>query len=109
MALYNRINKEVLKQLIQEETFERKTFSFYRYVIIGDPQAYRDRLFEEWDKLNCKGRIYIAREGINAQMSVPEHNIDSFQKLLNETVELNGLLKMMANRFLNSPLKLSPK
>lgn len=43
--LANRINKDVLKQRLREETFTRKTISFYRYVSIADPHALRDRLF----------------------------------------------------------------
>ncbi len=38
----------------------------------------RDTLYREWSELNCLGRIYVAREGINAQMNVPEHNWTAF-------------------------------
>jgi UPF0176 protein len=72
---------EMLKRL-QEETFKRITLSFYRYVIIEDPQGLRDELFSKWSELNVLGRIYIAHEGINAQMSVPEANFDAFTKQL---------------------------
>jgi len=78
MQLYNKIDKRVLKQRLQEETFKRVTVSFYRYVIIEDPQALRDELYMAWDKLGAFGRIYLATEGINAQMSVPEHNWEAF-------------------------------
>ncbi|HPF52483.1 MAG TPA: hypothetical protein PK335_12950, partial [Draconibacterium sp.] len=82
MHLYNRINKEELKQRLAEETFERKTISFYRYFILDDPQTFRDDLFRDWFPLDCFGRIYVAREGINAQMSVPEHNWNAFLETL---------------------------
>ncbi|HYQ57859.1 MAG TPA: rhodanese-related sulfurtransferase [Draconibacterium sp.] len=78
MFLYNRINKEELKERLQAEAFNRKTISFYRYHILEDPQTFRDELFRDWFQLNCFGRIYVAREGINAQMSVPEHNWNAF-------------------------------
>ena len=78
MLLHNRINKAELKRKLQEETFTRRTISLYRYVEIDDPQAYRDDLYKKWSALNCFGRIYVAREGINAQMSVPEDQLPVF-------------------------------
>ena len=82
MHLYNRINKEELKQRLAEENFQRLTISLYRYFILDDPQAFRDELFRDWFPLGCFGRIYVAREGINAQMSVPEHNWEAFLETL---------------------------
>ena len=82
MQLYNKIDKNVLKQRLMDEPFKRKTISFYRYVIIDDPQTLRDELYLNWKKLGCFGRIYLATEGINAQMSVPEHNWDKFMESL---------------------------
>jgi UPF0176 protein len=76
--LVNRIDKNILKQRLREETFKRKTISFYRYVNIEHPHELRDELFKNWSELNCFGRIYLAHEGINAQMSVPEHHWDAF-------------------------------
>ena len=88
MQLYNKLSKEELQKQLEEENFQRKTISFYRYVNIQNPQEYRDQLFEKWFSLDCKGRIYIAKEGINAQMSIPEHNLDDFFTYLNNTKEL---------------------
>ncbi len=70
--------QDMLKRLY-EETFKRVTLSFYSYVIIDDPQGLRDELFKKWSSLNVLGRIYLAHEGINAQMSVPEANLDKFR------------------------------
>lgn len=80
--LENRINKEILKQRLSNETFTRKTLSFYRYLNLENPSEFRDDLFRKWTELNCFGRIYIAREGINAQMSVPQHNLEKFLQQL---------------------------
>jgi UPF0176 protein len=79
MLLQNRVNKKELKKRIQEETIERITVSFYRYVIIPNPQELRDSLFKQWSDLNILGRIYLATEGINAQMSVPKENWETFK------------------------------
>lgn len=81
-ALYNKYDREELQKRLDAEDFTRRTVSFYRYVIIENVEEMRDRLYAMWDDLNCLGRIYIAREGINAQMNVPEHNWEAFVKQL---------------------------
>ena len=78
MSLHNRADREELQRRLENEDFGRITISFYRYVRIVDPDALRNDLFIRWEQLNCLGRIYLAGEGINAQMSVPEHNADLF-------------------------------
>lgn len=78
MFLYNRINSEVLKSKLREEKFSRKTISFYRYHLLDNPGEFRNILYQEWFQLNCFGRVYIAREGINAQMSIPENQMETF-------------------------------
>jgi UPF0176 protein len=91
MFLHNRVNKKELKKRIQEETTKRITVSFYRYVIIDNPQELRDDLFKQWNALNILGRIYVAREGINAQMSVPEENWEIFRFNLNADKRFEGV------------------
>lgn len=76
--LVNRTDKNVLKQRLKEENIVRKTISFYRYVQIPNPSELRDELFKTWAGFNCFGRIYLAHEGINAQMSVPADNWEAF-------------------------------
>jgi UPF0176 protein len=82
MRLYNIFDSKVLKEALLSEPFVRKTISFYRYFIIDQPQEFRDLIYRDWAGLNCFGRIYIAREGINAQMSVPEPNYGAFLETL---------------------------
>ncbi len=96
MALHNRINKRELKKKLMEETFKRVTVSFYRYVLINDPAELRNNLYLVFDKLGIFGRIYLAKEGINAQISVPEMNWESFLKVINDDT-----------RFSNIPLKIA--
>ena len=91
MFLYNRVNKKELKQKLREEDLKRNTLSFYRYVIFDNPLEMRNKLFREWSEMNIFGRIYIAREGINAQMSVPENNWKEFIKKLNSHKELKNI------------------
>ncbi len=78
MFLYNRINRQELRKKAAKDPFRRITLSFYRYERIADPSGLRNSLYKFWQSLNVLGRIYIAREGINAQLSVPEHSIDAF-------------------------------
>ena len=78
MPLFNKYDKQLLKKQLMEESFHRITISFYKYVIIEDPAVLRDELYEEWDKLKVFGRTYLAKEGVNAQMSVPEQHWEEF-------------------------------
>ena len=89
--LVNRENKDVLKQRLKEENIERKTISFYRYVNIPNPQELRDELFKAWSNWNCFGRIYIAHEGINAQMSVPVKVWDDFVNYVNQLEQFKNV------------------
>jgi UPF0176 protein len=84
MFLYNRVNKKELRKKVAAETFKRVTLSFYRYVNISNPVKLRDELFAFWQSLNVLGRIYVANEGINAQLSVPEHNFQAFKDDLSQ-------------------------
>ncbi len=76
--LFNRKNKSQLIEQQLKEPFKRKTCSFYRYIKIADTQSMRDSLYREWTELNVLGRVYLAKEGINAQISIPEPNWDDF-------------------------------
>ena len=91
-ALFNKIDKDVLKKELAQEPFERITASFYVYHPIDDPQLFRDELFMAWNKLNIFGRIYVATEGINAQLSVPEHHWNQFLETMNSFPILKNIL-----------------
>ena len=82
--LYNQKDRLQLKAELAAENFTRMTCSFYRYVNIDKPNALRDELYNQWIELNVLGRVYIAEEGINAQISIPEPVFDTFIGLLNK-------------------------
>lgn len=90
-VLHNRINNEELKQRLYEEIEPRTTVSFYKYFHITDPQVFRDELFIKASALNVFGRIYVAHEGINAQISVPQSNFEAFKEMLYAYPELDDL------------------
>lgn len=81
-VLHNRVSNEELKARMLAETTPRKTISFYKYFPIEDPQQFRDDLYRKFEALKVFGRIYIAHEGINAQISVPEPNFEAFKETL---------------------------
>ncbi len=91
MQLHNKINREELKKQLAESTEPRVTISFYQYAKIGNPQVFRDFLFLEWEKLGVFGRIYVAEEGINAQISVPNESFTSFQESLGKITFLENV------------------
>ena len=78
--LYNTEDKRVLRQRMLADSTPRTTVSFYKYHQIEDPQGFRDALFARWNELGVLGRTYIASEGINAQISVPTENFETFVK-----------------------------
>lgn len=114
MALYNRIDKKLLKERLASDKTPRKTVSFYRYVHIEDPAGYRDHLYREWDSIDCMGRIYLAHEGINAQMSVPSHHWEAFLAHLEHDNYLKGVPLKVAveddgKSFYKLKIKVRPK
>ena len=89
--LFNKINREVLKKDLLNETFERVTVSFYKYFEIHSPGIFRDDLYKKFDQLKIFGRVYIAKEGINAQISIPTYNWNVFKDKLGKIKELKDV------------------
>ena len=91
MPLHNRIDKRILKDRLKVIPYQRKTLSFYKYHHIENPAAFRDELYLSLDKLNVWGRIYIAHEGINAQLSVPVEFFNDLKQYLYQISFLDGV------------------
>mgnify|MGYP003595191974 CR=1 FL=1 len=90
--LHNRYSREdLLKKIAAAPPVERRTFSFYRYVTLANPRLLRDELYREWSELGVLGRIYLATEGINAQLAVPLENVEKFKALIEARAEFKGL------------------
>lgn len=83
--------REEKKSAVAQDNIQRTTLSFYRYVKIADVQAFRDALHTKLFELGCLGRIYVAEEGINAQMNVPTHNWELFDAYIQSLTELCGI------------------
>lgn len=91
MQLWNTLSKEELEQKWREKGYEWVTISFYQYAKIDNPQVFRDHLYGILQSLDVLGRIYVAKEGINAQISVPKHNVDKFRDELYQISFLDGI------------------
>ena len=74
-----------------QETEPRTTISFYNYFYINEPKQFRDELYANLRELKVFGRIYIAREGINAQLSVPASNFDALKNYIDTLQGLEHL------------------
>ncbi len=87
----NTLSAPQAKAKLAEESFVRKTLSFYRYVNLEDPQTLRDELYKAWEALGVLGRVYVANEGINAQISVPEPELENFRAHLESVLAFSGV------------------
>ena len=89
--LFNKVNRELLKKALINEPFKRFTASFYKYFEVDSPSSFRDNIYSKFNQLKIFGRIYIAKEGINAQVSVPEHKWSAFFEEIKKMNELNNI------------------
>lgn len=114
MQLHNKLSSKERSKILDKTKEKRIILSFYKYVFISNPGVIRDKLFLFWDSINILGRIYIANEGINAQLSVPKSNFEKFklhlQKfVLFQDVKLNIAHKHEIKSFLKLKIKVKNK
>lgn len=112
--LHNKINREVLKAQMKTAAEPRVTLSFYKYVAIESPALFRDQLFMDWYEMSVMGRVYVAAEGINAQISVPETQFDAFRAYMDEhalleKTRLNIAVEDDGKSFFKLKIKVRPK
>jgi len=114
MKLHNTINGEELKERIQQSGENRTTLSFYKYAKIGNPQVFRDHIYLHFNTIGILGRIYVATEGINAQLSVPTNQLNEFKSHLSditflEDVRLNYAVEDNGKSFFKLAVKVKNK
>ena len=90
-SLHNRVSRKELKELAQTDSVNRNTFSFYCYFPITNPSEFRDSWYQYLNGIGVKGRIYIAEEGLNAQINCPVENIDLLRDFIYKEPALNNL------------------
>lgn len=114
MQLYNKLSAKERAALIEKAGKDRLTLSFYQYAHIGNPQEFRDELFIVWDNLDVLGRIYIASEGINGQLSLPADRFQEFKEHLDtidflKDIRLNIAVEQDNMSFLKLKVKVRHK
>ena len=110
MQLYNKLSAKERAALLEQAGEDRLTLSFYQYANIGNPELFRNHLFIAWDQLQVLGRIYVANEGINAQLSLPAKRFEAFKSFLDEIYFLENVrLNIAVEQDLKSFLKLKVK
>lgn len=112
--LHNRVNREILIKQMLESPEPRTTISFYKYHHIESPQTFRDELYLLLDAIETKGRIYVANEGINGQISVPSKNVELFKETLYsvpflKAIRLNIAVQDNGKSFFKLTIKVRPK
>lgn len=108
--LRNLLAPEQLRARLERESGDRTTLSFYRYVLLHEVVALRNELYTEWEALGVLGRVYLAGEGINAQISLPTSNVERFRKLVDDRPEFRGVpFKIAVDGTAASFLKLTIK
>lgn len=90
-TLHNRVSRRELKERLAKDSTPRTTISFYNYTRIDDPAQFRNELYLQFTSLGVLGRVYVATEGINAQISVPTANLENFRSFLYSRPGFNGL------------------
>lgn len=113
-VLHNQLSPEELRARLAAETEPRVTFSFYRYAKIGEPELFRNQCYLTWAPLGVFGRVYVAKEGINGQVSVPASNFEAFKAALYavdflEGMRLNIAIEAEAPSFLKLKIKVRDK
>jgi len=114
MQLYNTLSAKERAALIAAAGKERLTISFYAYAHIRNPKLFRDYIFIHWNAMEVLGRIYVAHEGINAQLSIPADAFKAFKKHLDsisflENVRLNIAIEQDNMSFLKLKIKVKKK
>ena len=114
MQLYNNLSNNERVDLIRKAGKDRLTISFYKYAKIGNPEILRNHLFLFWNDIDVLGRIYVAHEGINAQLSVPAEHFEQFKSHLDtisflKNVRLNIAIEHDMYSFLKLKVKVRKK
>jgi len=78
-------------------------FSFYKYFVPDDLESFRGSLEKAWLELGVLGRIYVAQEGINAQLVVPSENVDQFLSKLEDFSEFRDLFVNTGGQLTDPP------
>ena len=114
MQLYNKLSNEERATLIKKANEKRLTLSFYKYHKIKNVEVFRNYLFTNFNNLNILGRIYVASEGINSQLSIPSKKMEELKNFLDsiyflKDIRLNVGIEHHNESFLKLKIKIKDK
>ncbi len=114
MQFYNKLNIKEQSDLIDKSGKNRIVLSFYKYSYLGNPKIFRNYLYVKLSAIDVLGRIYIASEGINAQISLPLENLPFLRNELDKitflkNIPLNYALVSENKSFLKLTVKVKNK
>ncbi len=114
MLLRNIVSREELKRRMDADERPYTTVSFYRYYQIENPSDFRDQLFLDWQQFEVVGRVYVANEGINAQIAMPSINFEGFKEALYSIdflnhIRLNAAIDERQKSFIKLDIKVRSK
>lgn len=64
--------------------------TFYSFVKIDSPKAVIEKLNRDWKPFEALGRVYVAEEGVNAQMAIPSNVLSHFKECVKSEPLLSG-------------------
>jgi UPF0176 protein len=90
-TLHNRVSRKLLKEKAMADTTPRVTLSFYCYFNIVDPKLFRDDWYKKLNTIKVFGRIYVANEGVNAQINCPVEHFEELRSFIYSHPEMKNL------------------
>ena len=75
---------------------------------ISDPESTADQLKRLWRPFRALGRVYVANEGINAQMSVPTNVLSNFLQCCTLTPDEGGMLSHVLGTYMENGINIDP-
>jgi UPF0176 protein len=75
---------------------------------ISDPESTADQLKRLWRPFRALGRVYVANEGVNAQMSVPTNVLTNFLQCCTVNPEEGGELSHVLGTYMENGINIDP-
>ena len=68
-----------------------KIIAFYKYTRLEEPEKFKKEHLDFCNSLNLKGRILVAKEGINGSVSGTEEQIKTYKHALESNPLFSGI------------------
>ncbi|KAL7521687.1 hypothetical protein ACHAWX_006361 [Stephanocyclus meneghinianus] len=75
---------------------------------IADPDSTAEQLMRLWRPFRALGRVYVAKEGVNAQMAVPTNVIPNFLKCCTLSSDQGGELSHVLGTYMENGINIDP-